>query len=86
MFSHLGYFEEFIAKREGCTPKTLGVRQFDLTLPESQQGRLLGVRGWREFDVTETITLQKGHRQVTYKASIKKPIRVATMLQKLEGR
>ena len=72
--------------REGCTPKTLGVRQLPLELPEDQQGRILGVQGRRDFDLTENVTLHKGHRQVTYKASSKKPIRVSTMLQKLEGR
>jgi hypothetical protein len=86
MFSHLGYFEEFLRLREGCTPQGMGVLELPLELPESQRDRVLGVYGRREFEVKETITLQKGHRQVTYKASAKRPLRVSTMLQKLEGR
>lgn len=86
MFSHLGYFEEYLLLREGCKPKGMGVKQLPLELPKDQQGRTLGVYGLRKFEVKENITLQKGHRQVTYKASAKRPLFVSTMLQKLEGR
>lgn len=60
--------------------------QMPLDLPKDQIGRTLGVYGLRKFAVTENITLQKGHRSVTYKASVKRPLLVSTMLQKLEGR
>lgn len=85
-FQHLGYFEEFMLSREGCDPKGIGCRLLPLQLPEDQSGRVLGVYGRREFKLTETIVLQKGHREVTYKASVKHPLLVSTMLQKMEGR
>lgn len=84
-FEHLGYFEEFMLLRDGCNPKGIGARMFPVELPPEQQGRTLGAYGKREFEVTQTITLSKGHRQVEYKASVKRPLRVSTMLQRLEG-
>ena len=84
---HLGYFEEFLLLLpNGCLPKGMGSRIFPIELPRDQNGRKLGFAGRREFTVTETIILNKGHRQVAYKASQQKPLQVSTMLQRMEGK
>ena len=84
---HLGYFEEFLLLFPyGMMPKGMGSKHYPVDLPVEQQGRPLGHAGTRKFVVTETITLQKGHREVTYRASPKKPLNVQTMLQRMEGK
>lgn len=75
------FFEEFLIHEEGVWPKCLGIRLVD----ENPENRTLGFDGRREFALTQPITLKKGHREVTYKASQKKPLHVRTMLQRLEG-
>lgn len=85
-YQHLGYFEEFVLLHPDGTAKGIGSRILPVELPPEHQGRTLGAYGRRDFEVTETITLSKGHRQVTYKASTKKPLKVCTFLSKLEGR
>ncbi len=85
-FEHIGYFEEFLLVRPQGTAKGLGSRNYSTHLPQEQQGRTLGAYGRRDFEVVEPITLNKGHRQVTYKASVRKPLRVFTFLNKLEGK
>ncbi len=82
-----GYFEEFLLDRgDAVWPKGLGALIYPVQLPPEQQGRKLGYAGKRVFVVTEPITLHKGHKVVTYKASPKKPLKVSTQLQRLEGR
>lgn len=76
-----GFFEEFILDMVyNEKPTCLGTRRCG-----NPDGRELGFYGRREFAITEPITLDKGHRQVTYKASKEKPIFVRTMLQRFEG-
>jgi hypothetical protein len=84
---HIGYFEEFLADPVGdAWPKGLGARIFTTDLPPDQTGRLLGVAGKRALVLTEPLVLNKGHRSVTVNASTRRPVRVTTMLQMIEGR
>ncbi len=76
------FFEEFLICDGDKYPKCLGV----LDLESNSDNRVLGYYGKREFAITEPITLRKGHREVTYRASVKRPLLVRTMLQRLEGR
>jgi hypothetical protein len=80
--SRAEYFEEFIANNGDAYPKTLGVRR----VAENTDNRKLGSEGRREIILTEPIELIKGVNSVCYKFSPKKPQRVWTMLQKLEGK
>lgn len=74
-------FEEFLIDEPGAYPKCLGVKLHE----SNPDGRLYGYAGLRQFTLTESVTLNKGHRQVVIKASPKRPLRVRTMLQMLEG-
>ena len=76
------FFEEFLIHDGDKFPKCLGIRLVEA----NADNRTLGFYGKREFAITEPITLRKGHREVTYRASDKRPLKVRTMLQKLEGR
>lgn len=75
-FEVLGYFEEFV---DATTKKVLGTRRLE-TLD-----RPLGSDGMTEFDLVETLTLNKGHKQHVVKASPQRPLRVITMVQVLCG-
>ena len=73
------YFEEFIQMEPEI--KGLGVR------PVQEAGvRKLGVDGAQDATFTQPITLHRGHKLVTIRASLNRPLRVRTMLQKLEGK
>lgn len=72
-----GFFEELL---EPGTGKVIGSRE----IPEPT--RPLGSQGRIEFDITETLTLTKGLKTVTLKASPKKPKRVVGMIQAICGR
>jgi hypothetical protein len=75
------YFEEYITQIEGDSwPKCLGVK----VLEDNTDNRQLGYYGRKEFTITVPITLNKGPRTVTYNASAAKPIKVFTMLQKID--
>lgn len=76
------YFEEFITRVEDGQPKCLGMR----ILEGNPEGRTLGFYGRQELTLTAPLVLKKGHREVTVKASDKKPLRVHTMLHMVEGR
>ena len=71
------FFEEFITR--GDQPKCLGVR----VVESNQEGRPLGSAGKRDLTLTANTILQRGHKEVLVKASLKKPVHVFTMLQKL---
>ena len=75
----LGFFEELITVSEPI--RCLGTRRVPY-----EQGRKLGADGMREITITENFTLQRGHKEVAYKASPKKPLVVKTMVQMLNGR
>ena len=72
--------------RSGAAPKGMGVLVFTINLPDNQIGRPMGYAGRRQFKITGDIVLKKGHKEVKYKATEKKPIVVTTMLQRLEGK
>lgn len=77
---HTGkFFEEFITC--GDQPKCLGVR----VVESNTFDRPLGSAGIRYETLRSYTTLQRGHREVVIKASCKRPVKVFTMLQKLEG-
>ena len=78
----LGYFEEFITNEEGMTPKCLGTR----TVTDNPTNRPMGYAGRLYLTLTNDFILQKGPKTVTYKASIKKPKMVMTMLHLFEGK
>ena len=73
------YFEEFILNREVGWPRQMGCRVVEAN-PENRE---LGSVGRRDEILTQPITLTKGVRIVTYKASPQKPLKVTTMLNKL---
>jgi len=74
------YFEEFIA--EGPPVRAMGVR----LQQGNPEGRRLASDGRRMVELTEPVTLVKGVRQVTYRASAARPLRAWTMLWRLEGK
>ena len=76
-FEMLGYFEEFM---DAEWNKYLGSR------PISQPDRLLGAPGRIEYVLKEPITLQKGMKTYTLKASPRRPVRVSAMLQIICGK
>lgn len=78
----IAYFEEFITNEPGLDPRSLGVR----VLESNHDNRTLGAYGRRDLTLTENIELQKCFKTITIKASAKKPLKVFTMLQRLEGR
>jgi hypothetical protein len=79
---HTGkFFEEFILVRDDGTAKGLGSRVI-----ESPGQRKLGVDGQMEIVLMESFTLIRGLKEITYRASRKNPMRIHTMLQRIEGR
>ena len=76
-FEVKGYYEEFLDVEVN---KHLGVRLVN------KPDRLLGAQGRIEYTLTEPITLKKGTKEYVLKASPKRPIKVAAMLQILCGR
>lgn len=79
---HIAFFEEFLLNEPGMKPKSLGVRRIE----ENADNRTLGVYGRREMVLMEPLVLEKCFKQIVVKASVKKPLRVQSMLQRLEGR
>jgi hypothetical protein len=79
---HTGkYFEEFVQLLPGGGAKGLGVR-----VVEAANGRPLGVAGAQRITLTQPVTLLRCFREVTIKASAKRPMDVMTTLQRVEGR
>src|SRR5579863_10107729 len=77
------FFEEFIVHRgDGEWPRCAGTR----FVKDNNENRPLGVAGRRDFTLTENVTLMRCFKEVILKASPKRPVRVTTYLQKLEGR
>jgi hypothetical protein len=75
-----GYFEE-LGVCSGDSFRLLGTRSI-----EKPVDRPLGVAGRREYILTETVVLNKGHKQATIKASPAKPIRCFGHAHALCGR
>lgn len=76
-FEVIGFTEELV---ECKTNRLLGSRKI------TEPTRPLGSKGMIEFDLTEPTVLNKGHKEVTVKASPKKPVRVFGMIQIVCGR
>lgn len=76
-FEHLGFFEEL---SEAGTHRFLGTRIV------ATQDRPLGYAGRKAFTVTEPLTLTRGNKTKTFRASAKKPLHVVAMLQTLCGK
>lgn len=76
-FSVQGYFEELY---EYERPEFLGTRRVDW--PD----RPLGSPGTIDIVITEDITVKRGAKERTYKASSKKPLKCRATLQMLCGR
>lgn len=77
-FGHHGFFETVT---DVLTGKILGNR-FGVT-PE--RDREVGYNGERVETWTEPVTLERGHRSVLVSASVKKPVRVRTILFRVSG-
>jgi hypothetical protein len=77
-FEDLGTFEELIDLR---TARLLGTRSI-----KRDPSRPFGHAGAQAFQLTESITLQRGHRTVAIRASKAKPIPVSSMTQMLCGK
>lgn len=78
-FEMNGYAEEFLGVEFN---EFLGMRFFK----ECPEGRLLGSAGRIVYDLTEPIELVKGYKKNVVRASKKRPIKVATMIQIIGGR
>jgi len=78
-FEVLGFFEDFV---DLDTFKSLGSRALNV----DQAPRLTGSPGILTLVLTEPVTLVKGFRQVTVKASPRKPRRVLSTIQILCGK
>lgn len=65
-----GYSEYLAVPMPDGGEKLLGMRRI-----EKPEGREFGVYGRREYTLTEPLTLQKGYKQVTIKATPQKPIK-----------
>lgn len=76
-FEVLGFFEDL---DDAVTGKPLGSRRIE------SPDRVLGANGRKEYIFTETIVLNKGHKQVELKASPKRSRRVIGTLQILCGK
>lgn len=68
IFEVHGFFEILVA-RHGPAVRTLGTRAIPDPAP-----RPLGVDGLRSYVLTAPLTVQRGHKTVTLKASPAKPI------------
>lgn len=77
-FEILGYFEEIWNED---TQKMVGTRSV-----AEQPGRECGYKGAQSFVITSPLTIQKGHKEFTIKASAKKPVRLRSTLNKICGR
>jgi hypothetical protein len=81
-FEVRGFFEEYIAEAVGTNwPKVLGWKILDA----NEAPRPLGSLGIEKRILTAPITLKKGHKEITIKASSQRPITVTTMVQVLCG-
>jgi len=76
-FEILGFFERLIDAR---TNKALGTRTV------GRPDRPLGSAGMLEYDITETVTLRRGHKEMVLAASPKKPWRVIGQIEIFCGR
>jgi len=76
-FEVLGFREDLM---DAVTGVMLGTRE--ITEPD----RPLGSNGVKEYTITETIVLKKGHKEFTLKASPQRPRRVLGMIQILCGK
>lgn len=77
-FETLGYIEQL---QENEHPfRVLGDRRVETP------NRILGIQGQILLTITENLVLTKGHREVTLKASPKRPRVVRATLQRLCGR
>lgn len=76
-FEVLGFSEDLLDAR---TKEYYGSRRMEAPT------RPVGSPGMLEYDVTENLTLQKGHKVVVLKASPKKPKRVVGIITVLCGR
>ena len=72
------FFEEFGELLPGGNVKFHGVR-----VVESAQGRKLGIDGRIDSVLTEPVELQRCFKTVILRASLKRPLRIFTTLQKL---
>ena len=76
----IGFYEEFLV--DGVdSKKCIGTR-----VVPYEPGRSLGYDGAKEIIITESLTLDSGHKKVYIKASATKPLMVTTMLNMLNGR
>lgn len=76
-----GYFEE-LGVKIGDSFKSLGTRE----IPNPQPSRSLGVNGTRDYVITSPVVLTKGHKTVTIRASVNKPLVCFGVAQALCGR
>ncbi len=77
-----GFFEEFVEAGYGeRRPRGFGVR-----VVKEQGGRKLGAEGRLTLTLTEPVELVRCFRNVTLKASVKKPVKVVTYLYPIQGR
>ena len=75
----IGYFEDVW---DAKTNKIIGTRRVEN--PDLSRG--FGVVSERQITITEPLTIQKGHKDFTIKASAARPVVLKTYLQKLCGR
>jgi hypothetical protein len=76
-FETLGHFEELLNVKTG---KVIGTRRVAVA------DRPYGYEGRTEYTLIAPIELLRGHKTVIVRASVKKPIHVRSMLQRLCGR
>jgi hypothetical protein len=79
------FFEEFIRLEFDQRGVLISAQGIGSRIVDNAGGRPLGSDGLREFDLTEPIMLTRGLKKITYRASGKNPMRVHTMLQRIEG-
>lgn len=72
-----GFYEELL---EPGTGYFLGQRKIE------EPTRPMGSLGRIEYDITETLILKRGLKEVTLKASTSKPVRVVGMIQAICGK
>ena len=78
IFEYAGWFEEIFDVKLN---KLLGTRKCD-----EQPGRKIGYDGEKEIIITQTITIQRGHKEIEVTASEKSPRRLRTRYLPLCGR
>jgi hypothetical protein len=79
------FFEEFIRLEFDQRGRLISAQGIGSRIVDNPAGRPLGSDGLREFDLTEPNTLTRGLKEITDRASKKNPMRVNTMLQRMEG-